>query len=216
MKKNMYSLMLAEEVVAEIDRLAAEENTNRSNLVNQILAQYVSVTTPEKRIFDIFRGIERLFSEVSGLPVSYANHDNTLSIKSALSYRYRPTLRYEVELYRVPDGTVGELKVNFRTQSPELLTLLTGYFSLWRRLEEIYVFRFFEEGGITYTLDESKWTRSLCLPKNTQYDPNALSRAITDYVKVFDGLLKKRLSGADTEEIENEYLSALNGGMLII
>ena len=39
MKKNMYSLMLSGSVVEEIDRLAAEQGTNRSNLVNQILAE---------------------------------------------------------------------------------------------------------------------------------------------------------------------------------
>lgn len=47
MKKNMYSLMLAEKVVQAIDRLASEKGTNRSNLINQILAEYVSLTTPE-------------------------------------------------------------------------------------------------------------------------------------------------------------------------
>ena len=34
MKKNMYSLMLAEDVVRAIDDLAAQEGTNRSNLIN--------------------------------------------------------------------------------------------------------------------------------------------------------------------------------------
>ena len=61
MKKAMYSLMLSEKVVEEIDRLAEKEGTNRSNLVNQILAEYVSVITPEKRISDIFDKIESLF-----------------------------------------------------------------------------------------------------------------------------------------------------------
>ena len=32
MKKNMYSLMLAEDVIQAIDELASEKNTNRSNL----------------------------------------------------------------------------------------------------------------------------------------------------------------------------------------
>ena len=31
MKKNMYSLMLAEDVIRAIDELASEKNTNRSN-----------------------------------------------------------------------------------------------------------------------------------------------------------------------------------------
>ena len=55
MKKTLYSLMLSEEVVREVDALAHRLGTNRSNLINQILADYVSVTTPERRINDIFR-----------------------------------------------------------------------------------------------------------------------------------------------------------------
>lgn len=219
MKKNMYSLILAEDVVNEIDRLAETEGTNRSNLINQILAGYVSVTTPEKRISDVFRRIESLMQgAASELPVFFANHDNTLSIKSALAYRYRPTIRYEVELYRVPKGTIGELKVNFRTQAPELLAALTEFFRLWRNMEEIYVVPFFGDNKIDYALEENKWTRSLCLPKDTEYAPDALGRAITDYVKIFDKLLKKHLSGGykNARGLENDYLAALNGGMLMI
>ena len=40
----------------EVDALAHRLGTNRSNLINQILADYVSVTTPERRINDIFWG----------------------------------------------------------------------------------------------------------------------------------------------------------------
>ena len=36
MKKSMYSLMLSEDVVNEIDKIAREQNTNRSNMINQI------------------------------------------------------------------------------------------------------------------------------------------------------------------------------------
>jgi len=212
----MYSLILAEDVVNAIDKLAEEENTSRSNLINEILAEYVSVTTPEKRINDIFHGIEDLFKQLTGQQVYYQQHDNTLSIKSALEYRYRPTIRYEVELYRAQGGTVGELKVNFRTQSPQLLNRLTEFFALWTRLEELYVARYFEGAEINYTLDETRWTRTLKVPRNTLYGQVELSRAITDYVRTFDRLMKKRLSGAAATEIENDYLDALNGGMLII
>ena len=39
MAKSVYSLVLRDEVVAEIDRLAYRMNTNRSNMINQILAE---------------------------------------------------------------------------------------------------------------------------------------------------------------------------------
>ena len=50
MKKNMYSLMLSEGVVRAVDALAAKQGTNRSNLVNQILAEHLSLVTPEKHV----------------------------------------------------------------------------------------------------------------------------------------------------------------------
>ena len=39
MKKTVYSLVLSEDVVREIDKLATRRGTNRSNMVNQILAE---------------------------------------------------------------------------------------------------------------------------------------------------------------------------------
>mgnify|MGYP006344792163 CR=1 FL=1 len=55
MHKSLYSLMLMDDVIKAIDRLALQQSTNRSNLVNQILAEYVSMTTPEKRVNNIFK-----------------------------------------------------------------------------------------------------------------------------------------------------------------
>ena len=60
MKKTLYSLMLSEEVVREVDALAHRLGTNRSNLINQILAEYVDLVTPERRINDVLSAIEQL------------------------------------------------------------------------------------------------------------------------------------------------------------
>ena len=62
LQKSLYSLMLMDDVVREIDRLALQQNTNRSNFINQILAEYVSLMTPEKRIGNIFKNIEALIN----------------------------------------------------------------------------------------------------------------------------------------------------------
>lgn len=62
MKKNLYSLTLSDDVVREVDALAHRMGTNRSALVNQILAEYVSVPTPERRWNDIFEAIEELMT----------------------------------------------------------------------------------------------------------------------------------------------------------
>ena len=61
-KKTLYSLMLSEDVMREIDALAHRMGTSRSNLVNLILAERVEVKTPEQQINDIFTTMEQLFS----------------------------------------------------------------------------------------------------------------------------------------------------------
>ena len=50
MKKTLYSLVLNDEVVREVDALAHRMGTNRSNLINQILAEYVNYTTLPLRV----------------------------------------------------------------------------------------------------------------------------------------------------------------------
>lgn len=49
MKKTLYSLMLSEEVMREIDALAHKMGTNRSNLVNMILAERWKCAHPSSR-----------------------------------------------------------------------------------------------------------------------------------------------------------------------
>ena len=106
MKKNMYSLMLAEDVIREIDKLATEKSTNRSNLINQILAEYVSLITPEKHVQNIFEIIENYIGKIGGYMLNAQPNDMTMSIKSPLQYHYRPTIRYEVEMYRTPQHVI--------------------------------------------------------------------------------------------------------------
>ena len=60
MKRSVYSLVLSDDVVEAVDRLAYQQNTSRSNLINQILAQAVSFVTPEMRMREIFSQVETL------------------------------------------------------------------------------------------------------------------------------------------------------------
>ena len=66
MKKTVYSLVLSEDVIREVDKLAYQSGTNRSNMVNQILAEYVSLITPEKRMSHLLAEVRRHFAEAAG------------------------------------------------------------------------------------------------------------------------------------------------------
>ena len=218
MKKTMYSLMLAEEVVRAIDELATEKGTNRSNLINQILAEYVSLTTPEKHVSNIFDFIENTIGRMNGFMLYAQPNDMTMSIKSSLQYHYRPTIRYEVEMFRMPDHTIGQLKIIFRTQSSELLVGLTRFFKLWVGLEEIYIKHFFPENAIRYGMENGKFLRTFAIPNNADYSEEQIASAISQYIATFDEMLKDFLAGkySTTQQLEQRYLAYLNSGILLI
>ncbi len=217
MNKSLYSLMLMDEVVDEIDKLALRLNTNRSNLVNQILAEYVSVSTPEKQIDSIFRRMEELIGSSPELVPLVTPNQLSMSVKSSLQYKYRPTVRYVVQLYRTPEKAIGELAVNFRSQSPSLLNNMASFFVLWKRLEDNYASYYFEPGALRYELSSSKFVRTIAVPKGRRYTEEELSKAISDYVTAFDKIMKRYLAGMLTErDLEMQYLAYFRNNNYLI
>lgn len=203
MGKSLYSVMLMDEVVREIDRQALQQNTNRSNLINQILAEYVSFTTPEMRISSIFKTIEDFINGCEADIIPYvAPHQSTMSLKSSLEYRYRPTIKYDVELYREPTGgAIGQLSVVFRTQSPSLLEAMNRFFALWVQVEKKYT-----GGDVHYALYEGRFIRSLTVSQNKNYTSRQIADAISNYIRLFDAGIKGYLSGRYNEkDIEKMY-----------
>ena len=141
-----------------------------------------------------------------------------MSIKSPLQYHYRPTIRYEVEMYRTPQQTIGQLKIIFRTQSPELLVDLTRFFKIWMQLENIYIKQYFTAGAIEYGMENGKFLRTFAVPNDSDYTEEQIGNAISQYIATFDEMLKNFLAGKynSTEQIEQRYLAYLNSGVQLI
>lgn len=216
MKKSLYSLSLADDVVREVDALAHRLGTNRSALVNEILAEYVSVPTPERRINEIFRSIEALVAPTRELVPSFIPNSPTMSLKSSLAYKYRPTVRYEVALGSGDGASMGELSVVFRTQSAELVAAMTEFFRLWVRIEDACLAPLLGE-TITCALYDSRFVRPLAAPKGRAVSAEEIAAAISAYVQLFDRLLKGALSGElSAREIEQVYRGDLRGRTLLI
>ena len=206
MKKTLYSLMLDDEVVREVDALAHQLGTNRSNLINQILAEYVNYTTPERRINDVLSTIQELLSPSRELVPFFSPNSFSMSLKSSLEYKYRPTVKYEVELYRSGGDTIGELSVVFRTQSAALISAMTEFFQLWKSIEDVHLYQF-TGAQHSYALYEGKFLRGIAAPdKNCTAEE--LAKALSEYIQLFDRLMKGYLSGRyDAHEVEAAYYS---------
>lgn len=215
MKKTLYSLVLNDEVVREVDALAHRMGTNRSNLINQILAEYVNYTTPEQRINEVLSAIEQLMAPSRELVPFFSPNSYSMSLKSSLEYKYRPTVKYEVELYRGAGESIGELTVLFRTQSMALIQGMTDFFRLWKQIEDAHL-RPLTGAKIDYALYEGKFIRSIAAP-DKDCSTQELASALSDYITLFDKLMKGYLADRySPHEIEGAYCSYLNNAPIYI
>ena len=208
MNKSVYSLVLTDDVVAEIDRIAYENGTSRSNTVNQILAEYVSYDTPEKRIREVFSEVENLLTGSSRFQVMMQPSDSMFSLRSALAYKYNPTVRYSVELNRNLQPAIGELRVSVRSQSSALRLYMLQFFKLWSRIEQNLV------GHVECAMADARYIRRLAVAEDRKLDNEALGQAIAEYIRLFDTALKLFFNHLDQPETAIARVESLYGDYL--
>ncbi|HEX2985450.1 MAG TPA: hypothetical protein VHO71_01385 [Caproiciproducens sp.] len=211
MNKGVYSLVLANDIVEAVDRLAYERNTSRSNLINQILAEYLSCPTPEMRMKNIFDSVEQMIADMGSFQIQLQPSDAMISIRSALRYRYNPSIRYVLELYRECEPTVGELRVTTRTQSRPLIQVLTGFFEFWSDMENRVIGSYFPQGESICRIERGRYIREFLMPGDPAYRTDeAVGNVISEYIGIFDSSLKNYFAGLDDidtvcSEIEKDY-----------
>jgi len=133
MKKSVYSLVLMDDVIKAVDAEAYRRGTSRSNLINQILAENLSCVTPEMRMHDIFQTVSDMIS--SSFRIQQQRSASLMTLRTALEFKYRPTINYKVELDRLPDQYIGTLRVQIRTQSDVLTDMFGSFFRYRAKME---------------------------------------------------------------------------------
>jgi hypothetical protein len=204
MKKSVYSLVLSDDVIAAVDRAAYQNGLSRSAMINRILAQAVSYTTPEQRMSEIFSQVERLLNGEVFQSLSQPS-DSMMSLRSALAYKYNPNVRYSVELYPDRPGE-GELRVSLRSQSSALILYLGQFFRLWAKIEQAYV------GGADCVIQDGKYARRLKLP--ARLSDREQGAVLAGYIRAmeqglrafFHSLDDPRQAAAAVEQAYQNYL----------
>ena len=179
MQKNIYSLLLTDEIINEIDRIAYENSTSRSNMVNQILAEYISYTTPEQNMRDVFTRIESILVSANSFQPVLQPSLSMYSIRSSLDYKYNPTVKYCVELCTDRSEYLGELRVSVRSQSESFKLLLLQFFKLWMKLEKV------TNGNSEATIDEDKYIKRLYLCRNIESN-DEIGESIAEYIRTMN------------------------------
>ncbi|MBR4978950.1 MAG: hypothetical protein IKX77_00150 [Clostridia bacterium] len=211
MSKSIYSLVLSDEVVSQIDRLTYRKGVSRSALIDSLLAREVSYTTPEMRIRQIFDQLESGLSDEIFMPMPSGG--SAFAVRSALDYKYNPSLRYSVELEREygEDGHIGTLSVWLRSRSGTLVSLLIDFFGLWCEAESRF------RPGVSYNVGgDGKIVRDLrlTLPVDPELSYGQLGKSLSVYVSclnsavsAFFGATTENRRAAVEKECEKYYLS---------
>lgn len=209
MKKNVYSLVLMDDVVRAVDKQAMLLGTSRSNLINQILAEHLSCITPEMRMKEIFSSVTELLG--GSFQIQPCRSDSLMTLRTALEYKYRPTINYKVELLRSPDVYLGTLKVQIRTQNASLIALFNSFFVYWIDLET----KLFGKLGIEgYTCELGSGCLVRRLFNCGDASDETAAEAIYSYITLLDKAVKLYFSApqifpAAAAELEQEYTGQL-------
>lgn len=176
MKRSVYSLVLADDVIKAVDREAARRGTSRSNLINQILAAELSCITPEMRMREIFGSLTDLVG--SSFQIQQQRSSSLMTLRTALDYKYRPTINYRVELDRSPEGYIGTLRVSIRTMNAKLTEMFENFFLYWSAMESEMLAGLGFKGNLS-EITPVTFVRKLL---NTGLDDEHTARAISEYL----------------------------------
>ena len=220
MKKSVYSIVLSDNIVTQIDRLAYQNGTNRSEMINRILAEYISYETPEMKLRGIFDGISNILSSVDSFKLMSDATDTVMSLRSPIIYKYNPSIKYSIELFKVTSGeSVGEFRAVIRTQNAALISYFEQFCTIFNSIENKYGI------SVPSQICDRKFTR-LIVPRN---NPNSfhsneekpLGDIIGNYVYMFDNCLKAYFASNDNiptyyPQMIKLYSDYLKGNSVII
>ena len=193
MKKSVYSLVLMDDVIKAVDEQAYRLGTSRSNLINQILAEHLSCVTPERRMREIFAQMTELMN--SSFRIQEQRSPSLMTVKTALEYKYRPTINYKVELERTPQQYLGTLRVSIRTQSAALIDMFHSFFAYRAKLENSYLSRL---GINSYSCEIGDGSFSRRLINTGALTGEQAGEAIGEYIKDLDHAVKTYFAAPET------------------
>ena len=209
MNRSVYSLVLMDDVIRSVNEEAYRRGTSRSNLINQILAEHFSCQTPEMRMQEIFESVGSLVDSV--FKVQQQRSSSLMTLRTALGYKYRPTINYKVELERSPHEHIGTLRMMIRTQSSNLIEMFNAFLIRRIRFESALL----ESRGVqSYSckLTDGCFTRALL---NSGLNENDTAEAISMYLNNLNDSIQAYFSGheqftAQIAALENKYKKMLD------
>ncbi|MDK2905800.1 MAG: hypothetical protein PWR12_1876 [Eubacteriaceae bacterium] len=204
MKKSVYSLMLFDEIVEKIDQMAYENNTNRSQLINDLLAERIGMVTPEQKIQQILEQLNQNFNQT--LSVSQINKNSSIQFGKSLKFKYRPKIRYSYEFLSNQEGKYAVLKISCRTKSEILNEHFESFFSL---ISDIENERRLDDDKWVENTTNHKFVRAFQEEGGLSKDVESVAGNLTAYLKMIDEAMNVYFSEIDEGKDLSEQMNAI-------
>ena len=202
MSRSVYSVILSDGLVRDLDAAAYKKGVSRSTMLEKILSEYLTVETPSTRMESTFSMMQRLIDEWSGLRFINQPSASMAQVLSALVYRYNPTVKYSLELF--PSGSdLGVVKVSLRTQNAALIDLMTDFYDFFCGLESEFL------GERDHGYEGGKFVR--VLKRRREFSAGEEGEAIAFFIKSFNYLLNEYFSGLDDPDATKRALAKKYG-----
>lgn len=207
MKKSIYSIVLFDEIVEAIDRLAYIKNTNRSQLINDMLAEKIGLLTPQQKVTNIMNRISQLV-ETDSIQVKSKNDYGSLQFGTFIKYKYKPSIRYSFEFYvGNNEERYAVLKINSRSKSEDLNEHLERFFNGIccidkKRFPEIYQREIINK---TYTNSNNRFVREFLrgIPLE-KMDDDSIAEYLSCYLLMIDDSLNYYFNHYNQEDVFNK------------
>ena len=215
MGKSVYSIVLDDDVIRGIDIMAVQQGTSRSNMINRLLAQHISMPTAETMLEEVYNSINEVMNCHSTLALQMLGNGNMINMRSALQYKYNPSVKYSVELFE-KGGYNGQLKISMRSQNSAFIAVMDSFFAVWAQLEMQY-------SGIDsteFSFEKGRYVR--LLRKDGSETFNEYGRKIAMYVDLLDGCMKEYFgniavsSAAASNSAVKKYLAGISADLVRI
>lgn len=182
-------------------------------MINQVLADYLRFTTPEKRMREVFSAIEQMLLGGVFEPQLQPS-ESMFSLRSALDYKYNPSVRYSVELYKNARPLLGELRVSVRSQNSALVLAMLQFFKLWTRIENTYI------GRVECAMEDGRYLRKLRLTDD-KFTNEQIGEGIAGYINLLDSALKQYFEtihepALAVTSVEKRYVNYIHSGSMIL
>ncbi len=136
MGSQIYSIVVRDEIMEPLDSRARRRGASRSQMINEILAEYFNLVTPQTKINLVMDQIEGMIQGVSGWQFLSKAKGSSIQCRTSIGYKYNPKVRFILELTGKDQNRLATLKIVSRTQNPHFYQHLMRLFSLIETIEE--------------------------------------------------------------------------------